>query len=165
MRHYPSMKALIASLLLLFGYCAWAEEAADRTAINKTIAALNEIPPHPDLFTPDADGHDVLNRLRKGKRFSYKTLGRPTVVISHEPWGEATIDYGGGGEIVNPRIVSRKIRIVTSEVALVDGAFTYEVDSTESEMTPLLFVMKKDGRGWRIASVRVLASTSLAVAK
>jgi hypothetical protein len=107
----------------------------------------------------------VLNRLRKGKRFSYKMLGRPTVVISHEPWGEATIDYGGGGEIVNPRILSRTIRFVTPDVALVDGAFTREVDSTESEMTPLLFVMKKDGRVWRIASVRVLASTSPAVAK
>lgn len=164
------MKALLW-LPLLFS-AAWADEAADRTAIVRAIAALNEFPQRTELFTADADGRSVLEQLWKGKRLVYRVRttdaasswasDRPTVIISHEPWGEATINFPGMGgmpgvEILNPRIVSLAVRFITPDVALADGAFTYEDGSAPAQTTPLLFVMKKQADDWKIASIRVLA--------
>jgi hypothetical protein len=84
------------------------------------------------------------------------------MIISHEPWGEATIDFPGRWphatmEVVNPRIVSRTIRFITPDVALAEGACVYREDGGGTRFTPLLFVMKREGGGWKIASLRVLA--------
>lgn len=79
----------------------------------------------------------------------------PTLVISHEPWGEATINFPGV-EIVNPRIESRTVRFITPDVALADGVCTYRDFNGHAETTPLLFVMKKEGERWKIASIRLL---------
>ena len=158
MRHCPSMKALLF-LLLPVCVCGWADEAADRTAIANLIATLNEFPQHTDGFTADADGNDVLEQLWKGRRLASRMRSspsdHPTVVISHEPWGEAMINFPGV-EIVNPRIESRTIRFITPEVALADGVCTYKAETGSTETTPLLFVMKKEGDRWKIASLRLL---------
>ena len=160
-------------LLLIFGTCGWADEAADRAAIQHALARLNEVPQSAELFTSDADSRAVLEQLWKGKRLAYNTRSEmrdavplspsdhPTVTISHEPWGEATINFQGRRhllpiEIVNPRIESRTTRFITPGVALVDAAFTYQEDGT-AQTTPLLLVMKKEGDDWKIASLRVLA--------
>jgi hypothetical protein len=123
-------------VILFFAGCAWADEAADRAAIVRVIAALNAVPRRGDLFTPDVDGRAALER--------------PTVVISHEPWGEATINLPGTG--VGRAIASRQIRFVTPDVAVVDGEFV-------ADGTALFFVMKRDAGEWRIASVRLVART------
>jgi len=72
---------------------------------------------------------------------------RPTVTISHQPWGEATIQLSG-----HPSIT-----FITPEVALAEGACAYEGQQGKQETMPLLFVMKKDGDDWKIAAIRVLA--------
>jgi hypothetical protein len=171
MRHSSGVKAFLC-LPLLFG-AAWADEAADRTAIARTVAALNEFPQRIELFTPDADARPVLNQLWKGKRLVYRMQsratntaspslsGHPTVTISHEPWGEATINFAGMAgmqrvELSNPRIVGSNIRFITLDVALADGALTYDDGNTTAQTTPLLFVMKKQGADWKIASIRIL---------
>jgi hypothetical protein len=84
------------------------------------------------------------------------------VTISHEVWGEAAINFPGVGsitfeEMVNPRIVSGAMRFITPDVALADGACRYNGDSAATQSTPLLFVMKREGGDWKIASLRVLA--------
>jgi hypothetical protein len=85
----------------------------------------------------------------------------PTVTTSHEVWGEAAINFPGVGSItfeeVNPQIVSGAIRFITPDVALADGACRYNDDSAATQSTPLLFVMKREGGDWKIASLRVLA--------
>lgn len=145
MRHSQYMKAILCFSLL---FCAVrADEAADRTAIAKTVAALNEVPLRPELFTADKDARSVLDRLWTGKVL---------VVISHEPWGEAAINFPGGTEIQNPRIVGGGIKFVTPEVALADASFMYEND-TATHTTPILLVLKKQGAAWKIASLQILA--------
>jgi hypothetical protein len=67
----------------------------------------------------------------------------PNVTISHEPWGEATIN------LMSPGILIATIRFITPDVALADGT---------THTIPLLFVMKREGENWKIASVYVLAS-------
>ena len=90
-------------------------------------------------------------------------IDQPTVTISHEPWGEATINFpemtSFPVEILNPRIVRRTIRFITPDVALAEGTWTYEGNGSALQK-PLLFVMKKEGATWRVASLHLLAATN-----
>jgi len=171
MRHYASVKAILCLPLLLASYAS-ADEAADRVAIDRAVAALNELPQRAAVFTEDASSE--LKRLPNAKPRAFRILGPqddgmslprtdgPTVTISHEIWGEATINIPGVAslsafEILNPRIANGAIRFITAEVALTDGAWTYEDESGTTQTIPILFVMKKEGSNWKIASLRVLA--------
>ena len=88
------------------------------------------------------------------------------MTISHEPWGEATIDLPGVASLatfeipitLQPRIVNGAIRFITPDAALTDRVWTYEDGSGATQATPILFVMKKEGDNWKIASLRVLSS-------
>ena len=165
------MKA-ISYLPLFFAAYASADEAADRVAIGHVIAKLNQLPHRTALFAKDAEGASELEGLWKDKRISSFRISkppadRPTVTISHEPWGEATINLPGmasimmshsPAELLNPRIESRNIRFITPDVALADGAWTYKEDASTMQSKPLLFVMKREGADWKIASLRVLTA-------
>ena len=87
------------------------------------------------------------------------TAGGVTVVISHEPWGEAQIYPAGVFPqqllIVNPRFASGAVRFITPDVATVEGSYTRTDDDTV-QSTPLLFLMKRDRDVWKIASIRLL---------
>ena len=161
MRHYPGVKAILL-LPIIFSISLCADEPADRTEIVGVIAALNELPQHPELIRAGSDGPGVLQRAWKGKRPVHSERsehdGKPTVVISHEVWGEATISFHKPVEMLNPKIVSGPIRFITADVALADGFCVYQEAGGGIERTPVLFVMKKDGAAWKIASFRVLAS-------
>jgi hypothetical protein len=167
------MKALFC-LTLLFAAGAWADESADRAAINRAIAQLNQFPVPSALFTADSDAPAELQKLWEVRRPVYRirlwpldaapspAADHPTVTISHEPWGEASISFPGVRalppmEMTNPRIVSRSVRFVTPDVALADGARVYDAGDNSPQTTPLVFVMKKEGDEWKIASLRVLA--------
>jgi hypothetical protein len=165
------VKAILV-VTFLAASCAQADEPADRAAIQRTIVALNHLSPS-GLFTGDAAAE--LARLPKARLVAFPIPGppgdpaswpwpdHPTVTISHDPWGEATINFPGPAmpsfpqtPILNPRIVSGAIRFITSDVALVEGAWNYD-GGPWTRSVPLLFVMKKEGDAWRIASLRVLA--------
>jgi hypothetical protein len=137
------MRALL-SLALLLAAPAYAD---DETAIRRAIVALNQIPPPGSLFTADSDAPHVLDRLR----IHLRHLNRPTVVISHDPWGEANIVFPPV-VLANPAIAPGAVRLITPDVAIVDAACIYTV-----ETIPLLFVMRKEGNDWKIASARILA--------
>jgi hypothetical protein len=155
---------VILCLPLILGSCALAaDEATDRAAIARTIAALNQVPQPPGLFTDDAISE--LDRLPEMSAVQFQpnatvtiTVG-PGLVISHEPWGEAQIYMPGlpRAVMVNPRIASGIVRFVTPDVAMVEGTYTRR-DGDSVQTTPLLFLMKRDGEVWKIASVRLLAS-------
>ena len=159
------MKAVFC-LPLLLAAGAWADENADRAAIERVIAAVNSVPAPDALFTADTDAADALKRIWRDNPPVYRfpsrngeraPLGTPTVTISHEPWGEATIGVTmPPGEIVNPRIEVRSIRFLTADVALADAACVYRTASG-TRARPLLFVMRKEGDAWKIASLRLLA--------
>ena len=171
MRHWAGMKSVLCLPLLLASYAS-ADEGADRLSIDRAIAALNELPQRPALFTGDA--FSEFDRLPNTKTGAFRVLGsqedpaslapidHPMVVISHEPWGEATITFPGASshpavEMLNPRIASAVSRFITSDVALTEGTWTYKNDGGTTQTVPLLFVMKKEGDSWKIASLRVLA--------
>jgi hypothetical protein len=80
------------------------------------------------------------------------SIDHSNVTISHEPWGEAAIN------LMSPRILIAAIRFITPDVALADATRTHKVDDGTTQTIPLLFVMKREGENWKIASVYVLAS-------
>jgi hypothetical protein len=126
------MKA-IPCIVAPFVACAWADEAAERTAIEGVIGALNDAQPgtsaRSSLFTADAE-----NELDRRSQ------------PSDRPWSEVT----------RPRLVIQAIRFVTPEVALVNAASTQYGSTTPVRRIPVLLVMKKEAN-WRIASLRLLA--------
>jgi hypothetical protein len=140
MNYYLGMKSIMLAAVLCAGGLFAADEAADRAAIEKTIAGLNVLSARSDSFTADFEDWTAMLRL-----WQSGPDGEPSVVISREPWGEATITWPGTGRIAAP-IITRKIRFVTPEVALVDAEGN----------VPALFVMRKEGTYWKIASLRIL---------
>lgn len=161
MRHYPSMKAFLCLSLLVAAYAA-AQEPADGVAISRAIAALNEPPPHDRLFTADGNGSSELQRLPKAKAQAFRIRepfiavvpAIPTVIISHEPWGEARINFPP----IEVRAPNSSIVFVTPDVVLAEVSYVYQDDDATRQALPLLFVMKRESGDWKIASVRVLAS-------
>jgi hypothetical protein len=144
------MKAVLCASLVFVPH-AFADDAADRVAIGRAIAALNE-PSHSTLF---GDGGAEFERLRSIYPLAFQIIGpaagpdhHPTVTISHEPWGEATINLSASRP---------SVAFITPDVALAEGACSYEDSHAERQTTPLLFAMKKVGDDWKIASIRVLA--------
>src|SRR5208282_1587984 len=97
------MRAIIPASVLFAGLAS-ADEVADRAAITKTIDGLSVWPPQRALFTADFDFNDQreLSRLVAGLTVVCPTvwwetcapavIGEDvgTLVISKEPWGEAT---------------------------------------------------------------------------
>jgi hypothetical protein len=177
-RHYAIVKAIFCIPLFL-ATCALADEAVGRAAIHRTIAALNRPSQRERLFTEDADAASELARLPKARPVALpgspdnapRSPGpdHPSVTISHDPWGEASINFPGMPPLppadfypwinllINPRIVGGAIRFITPDVALVEGGWIQQ-DSAGTQTIPLFFVMKKEGDNWKIASLRVLAS-------
>ena len=135
------MKTIIW-ISLVFAALSWADEAADRTAIERVIGALNAERAGAGqkrvagLFTADAENE--LDRLSK--------LDRWLVQASDRPWSEVT----------TPRMVIQSIRLITPDVALVDAANTQYGSTILVRRVPVLVVMKREGKDWRIASLRVL---------
>jgi len=130
-------------VLIFFAAALLAGEFEDRAAIAKVIAALNNPHQRSRLFTDDADCPVDFSRLIDLHR-KYD----PGMIGMDEAWNELTI----------PRVVSRAIRFITPEVAVVDGASTIRGAVTLARRVPLLFVMKKESGEWKISAVRVLAA-------
>lgn len=156
------MKGIVLAFVLCAGGVWAADEAADRADIEKTIRALSVWPTHVQLFTADFEDQAVLSRVvRTGfpvvcPEVWWETCGVSVrmpntdqpgeIVISKEPWGEATwVPAGMNMNVARIRIT--RIRFLTPEVAMVDAV----------ARDPLLIVLRKVGTNWKIASLRILA--------
>ena len=142
------MKAILF-LPLFLAIALQADEAQDRAAIDKMIAALNDPAKRANLFMKDADSAINFDRLIDLHRLPAPSPG--VVIGMNETWTQLTA----------PRVVSERIRFVTQDVATVDGASTIDGAITLARRVPLLFVLKKVGAEWRISAVRVLAGEAV----
>jgi hypothetical protein len=123
-------------LSILVATCAWADDASDREAIERLIAAVNNhSKPATDVFTADAPENER------------------SILSPHEqPWSEVT----------SPRIATRSIRLIAPRFALVECTNTQYGSVLVVRTTSMLLVMKKDGAQWRIASVGALQDPAIA---
>jgi len=141
-RHFCGVRLILCFSL----FCAarlWADEAQERAAIDKAIAAVNDPVQRAGRLAWDVDSGVDFDRLVDLHRKNSLSLG--VVIGMHEPWTELTV----------PSVVSGRIRFITADIAIVDGASTIRGAVTLAPSVPLLFVMKKAGAGWRIVSVQV----------
>lgn len=127
---------LLAIAALALAPLAFADEAADRTAIGKLLAALNDRnAPHDQLYTADSgDSRQLLERIER-----IPDSGRPM------------------SEVTPPVLVLSAVRFITPEVALVDAAITQYGSLAIRERTPVLLILRKS-RDWQVAVVRVQAN-------
>lgn len=127
----------ILCLTILIATCARADDATDRQAIERVIAAVNNhSKPLTDLYTADAPENE-----------------RSMLSSNEQPWSEVT----------SPRITTRSIRFIPPQVALVECTNTQYGSVILVRTTSILLVMKKDAGQWRVASVRALQDTAGAV--
>jgi hypothetical protein len=147
----------VLCLAILFTSAVWADEAADRTAIEATISALNSLPSRPDLFTADFPNAAELQRFHQPVLLRIPAEGTAirtqagTLVISREPMGEATWYPGLATSLaaiaIAPRFVTRSVTFVSTDTAVVVATHGRE---------SVVFVVKNESSDWRIASFRVL---------
>jgi hypothetical protein len=138
---------------VLFTCCAWADQLGDRIAILQTLASLNSAQTS-EIFAADGHASEELARLRAAHPKGFRIVGstaRPSVAISHEVWGEATLTIPAEFPL------NRPVTFVSADVALIEGACSFE-DEKGLESTPLLFVLKRESSGWKISAVRELAT-------
>ena len=156
-RYMRNMKTIFLIPFLL-GATAWADETADRASIDRAVTALNDPGQRAGAF---AQGANPVTELLRLLTFEIRPTAVPshepprfTVVISHEPWGEATIEpMPSGIAPAVPQIESGPIQFLNSDVALVEGAAR---PADRIVPMPVLFVMLREGPDWKIGSLRVL---------
>ena len=126
----------ILGLSILVATCTWADDASDREAIERVVAAVNNhSKPLTDLYTADAPENE-----------------RSMLSANEQPWSEVT----------SPRITTRSIRLITPRFALVECTNTQYGAVLVVRTTSMSLVMKKDGEQWRIASVGALQDPAAA---
>jgi hypothetical protein len=148
-------------LAILFTSALWADEAADRSAVEATISALNSSPSRLDLFTADFPDAAELQRFQQTALLRIPPEGTAirtqagTLVISREPMGEAT---WYPGLATPPAAIAVALRFVTRSVTFVstDTAVVVATHGRES----VVFVVKNESSNWRIASFRILSEAS-----
>ena len=137
-------------LAILLTSPLWADEVADKTAVEAVISALNTLntsPSRPELFTADFPNAPELRRFQTSlPALGEVPTGGGTVVISREPMGEATWIPPFPTTVV-PRFITRSTTFISPGTAVV-------VATHESET--VLFVLKHENSNWRIASFRAL---------
>jgi hypothetical protein len=150
---------LCLSILLASG--AWADQLDDRAAIERVISTLNTSAVNRGAFTVDFRATEL---TQLWSAFPLLTIGPGSVIISHEPWGEA---QWVPAAVLPPqahfRLVIRSVRFITPDVALVDAvtgppmASPAPDNSVPPQRVPVLLVMQREGTDWRIASIRKTA--------
>lgn len=143
MRHDSGIKVILC--VLMFAACALPDVVSDSAAIARAVTTLNEPLQRDTVIAEKGTAASELEALQKIHAQAFRIPSDvPSVTISHEPWGEATLSFPGPVPAIS---------FITPDVALAEGACT----SDEGQTTRLLFVMKKEGDAWKIASLRMLA--------
>jgi hypothetical protein len=119
-------------LPLVFAALAAAEGPADQADVRAAVKSL--VTPLHAIMTADADGIGEVRRvLRDGPQ------EHPPLTWDYWPWPLPVTDPGA--------VECSNIRFLTPDVAIADGSV---------KQHPALFVVKKEGGVWKIASVRFL---------
>jgi hypothetical protein len=163
---YRKVMRLLLCFLLSAGTFVLADETADRSSVEQTVSGLSSVQREPALFTADFEGFPDLERLNIQLATVPVHFVPPTwhVIISKEPWGEATWDLGSVSPVVLPisRFVIKSVRFVTSDVALVradceqfEPSIAGDDHATPLRRIPVLVILRRAGETFRITSFHI----------
>jgi hypothetical protein len=113
---------------------AWPQGARDRIAVEDLIHSIDTAQPASALFT--ADSESDLERLR---------------TIQREMRGAVSRTAG----VAPPAFVMTDVRFLGPDVAIVNAA-EVQLGGGSPKKIPVLFVVKRDTGGWKIAVLRLL---------
>jgi len=163
----------------------WANQASDVDSVKSAVAALNDPAARASLFTLDANGRPQLEALLATPGGPYQLFPNTvmpvpdqnlTVIISHEPMGEAQIVMPPLAPYVNvlarpatkpPHITARGVRFVTSDVAVVDAVIDNPVQGFANFQTAdagvnkraataeVVLILVKQGGDWLVSVARL----------
>ena len=132
-RHSVGMRSAWTIAFLLAGVL-WADEAADRRAIEGIIERLNFTGDRAAVF---ADGVDVPGELHRLERAGCLTTG--------SVWSE----------VPSPRFTRPAVQFITADVALADFEFLRHSSLTAAAHTPIVAILKRQRGEWKIVTLRV----------
>jgi hypothetical protein len=157
-------------LTVLVASPVWANETTERAAIEATVAALNTSPSQSTLFTGNFANADDLQRflVQAGPVIEWSLPADGVVVrteaatltISREPMGEATLHLPPANSFALKRFVTRSITFISPDISVVVAIYERQFEPAASKRVPVLFVLRREGSEWHIASFRVLAEAS-----
>jgi hypothetical protein len=113
---------------------AYAQAARDRIAIEDLIHSLNTAQPVSALFTAGAESD--LDRLQAIQR-------------------EMKIAVNRTSGVAPPAFVMAEVRFLGPDVAMVNAA-EVQLGGESPRKIPVLFVLRRDTAGWKIAALRLL---------
>lgn len=138
-RHSVGMRAAWIIAFLLAGML-WADEAADRKAIERVIERLNFTAERPSLFVAGADVAAELKRLDRA--------GCNMPGILPKVWSE----------VPAPRFSRPAVQFIAAGVALADVDYVqYNSLAAAFVHTPIVVILKREGGEWKIATLRAPA--------
>ena len=142
MKRIFRIATLLTVVFLTLPAVSRADEAADKTAIQAVITAINDHQPTAPLLTTE-------------------TANTPEELV-HITELERLMDSSSApmSEKLPPKLVARSIRFITQEIAILE-AESIQLAAVSFRTIPVLFVMKKEGTSWRIASFRMLRPAQL----
>jgi hypothetical protein len=129
------------------------EPPADQ--IERTITSLNDPARRASAFAENGDGPSRYEELKSAIPVkTFRILGpmesaSPVLTISHEPWGEVQLQFPA------PRRYGTLF--IGSDLALSESSCMYQYPGELARTIPILFVLKREGAKWKIASLRILA--------
>jgi hypothetical protein len=148
----------VLCLAVLVTSAAWADEPAERSAIEATIAVLNNSPSLPNLFTRDFANADELHRFLGEvapaiKRFPVEGIAVETqvgtLIISREPMGEATLFTVPPMAVPRASFVIRSVTFISPNAAVVVAVHERQFGLIASGLVPVLLVLRHEGSDWR----------------
>jgi hypothetical protein len=122
------------TIVFLLAGVLWADQAADRRAIEGVIERLNDRDQRPSLFVEGADARAELRRLDRAG-----CLAEPRI------WSE----------VPAPRFTRPTVQFIAPDVALADVEYM-EYLRMAFVRTPIVVVLKREAGEWRIATLRVV---------
>jgi len=129
------MRILCALPFLLAGVL-WADQAADRRAIEDVIERLNSAAERPALFVSGADVPTELHRLARVR----------CGLLESKPWSET----------FSPGFTRPAVQFIGPDVAVADTEYR-AYSSLVSVHTPVVVILRRERGEWKIATVRVPA--------
>ncbi len=124
-------------LPLLLAGVLWADEAADRRAIEAVIERLNLPDERAALFVAGADVPAELRRLARAR----------CNMLEPRVWSEVT----------SPRFTKPGVQFIEPDVALADTEYLQFGSVVAAVRSPVTVILRRERGEWKIVTVRVMA--------
>jgi hypothetical protein len=120
------------------------QQSVVASGITSVIAAINKA-----LTKPEVSNLATLFASDGDLRIDGKVLVRPKAIA------EGLANRPAWSEVTPARIKHESVRLITSDVAMVDANWVQYGSTIVKRAQPVMLLLKKDGKEWRVVSLRL----------